>query len=360
MNAGLISYGISLPRCRISADAILQVWQNTHKQILQRMGYNERCVLYPDQDTITLSIDAAKQALDRSPIDRKNVGALILGTGTNPYATKASVTVIGEALGLSPHCISFDLQFAGKSGTSALIAALALVDSGKVDYAIAIGADTINRHIPCGHWLEYGASAGAVALIVGKDHVIAECINHSSYTQDQNDYFRVEGERYIQVGCGVTGYVTGWGIEENMVPAAQKLFEKVKITPSDIDACALHQNSYIAPFTVSKALSLDFARTVQPNLLTDRIGDCGAASSLLALAAILDRKEAESTILLGSYGNGAGSDFFLLRTCKQIQSYPLTTKTTQECIDNKIMVDYGTAQKYEQKYIRGNLITGNL
>jgi len=324
------------------------------------MGFNERCVLYPDQDTITLAIDAGIQAIKRNSVETEDIGALILGTGTNPYSTKASTTIIGEALGLSHNIISFDVQFSGKSGTSALIAALALVESGQTKYAIAIGSDTINRHIPPGHWLDYGASAGAVAFIVGKERIIAQVIDHTSYSQDQSDYFRVEGERFIQVGCGVTGYATGWGIKDNMIPAVQNLFSKLQLSAEDIDECAIHQSTLMPPYTVAQTMKLDLENAVQPNILTPLIGDCGSASSLLALAHILDKKQENRNILLGSYGFGAGSDFLYMKTLPGIQKYDNSTNTTKELIEDKIMIDYGTAQKYEHKYLRGNLITGNL
>jgi hydroxymethylglutaryl-CoA synthase len=268
--------------------------------------------------------------------------------------------VVGEALGLRKDIISFDLQFAGKSGTSALIAALALVESGQVDYALAIGADTINRHIPPGHWMEYGASAGAVALLVGKEPILAQVVGHFSYAQDQSDSFRVEGDRYIQVGSGVTGYAYGWGIDDNMIPAGKGLFRKLGISSDDVDDCALHQNSINAPYSVCRPLELDFTKQVYPNVLTPQIGDCGAASSLLSLAYILDKSEPEGRILLGSYGNGAGSDFLYLQTRPEINSYQNEERTTKDSLADKLMLDYGTAQKYEYKYMRANLVTGNL
>ncbi len=360
MDSGIVSYGVGLPRCRIHVDEVLKVWRNTHKVVLGKLGYQERGVLYPDQDTVTLAVDAGVQALERSSAESARVGALILGTGTNPYSTKASATVVAEALGLRKDIISFDLQFGAKSGTSALIAALALVESGQVEYALAIGADTINRHIPPGHWMDYGASAGAVALLVGKEQVVANVVGHSSYAQDQSDFFRVEGDRYIQVGSGVTGYAYGWGIDDNMIPAARGLFSKLGISSQDVDDCALHQNSFNAPYSVSGPLELDFKQQIYPYLLTPQIGDCGAASSLLALAYILDKRETERRILLGSYGSGAGSDFLYLRTTPELTSYPNEHHTTKDILADKLMLDYGTAQKYEHKYMRANLVTGNL
>ncbi len=361
MNAGILSYGVSIPRCRIQADEILQVWKNTHKQIIDRMGFKERGVLYPDQDTITLAIDAGSQALERTGIAQEEIGALILGTGTNPYTTKGSVSVVGEALGLRKDIISFDLQFSGKSGTSGIIAAQALVESGQVSYALAIGADTMNRHIPPGHWQEYSASAGAVALLIGRDEKIVDILGSSSYAQDQNDSFRVEGERYIQVGCGITGYVYGWGVPDNMIPAGKKLLEEAEINPEEIDACALHQSNFVVPHNICGPLGLDFKKQIYPYLLTPRIGDCGSASSLLALAYILDEKQSQQKILLGSYGIGAGSDFIYLQTTSKIKEFSNHEKTVNDLLDDKIIVNYGTAQKYEYKLLRPeNMITGYL
>ncbi len=361
LDAGIVSYGVSVPRCRLSVDEVLNVWRNTHKQILKRMGYDERGVLYPDQDTITLSVDAGVQALSRCQLQPQEIGALILGTGTNPYSTKASVTVIAEALGLRKDIISFDLQFAGKSGTSAIIAALAMVKSGQVDYAIAIGADTINRHIPPGHLLDYGASAGAVAFVIGKENIIAPIVGHASYAQDQNDIFRLEGERYLQVGCGVKGYAYGWGIPDNMVAAGQALYKKLGISSEDVDDCALHQNSLIAPMFASKPLEIDFKEQVFPHVYTPKIGDCGAASCLIPLAGILDKGEADRRVLVGSFGSGAGSDFLYLETAPELEQFPNKKDTLAEMLEDKIMLDYGTAQKYEYKYLRPlSLVTGNL
>ncbi len=359
MNSGIVSYGVAVPRCRIAADEILKVWQNTHKMLLQKLGYEERAVLYPDQDTITLAIDAATQALERAPISPDAIGALILGTGTNPYQTKASVTVIAEALGLSKSIISFDLQFAGKSGTSAMIAAQALVESGMVDYALAIGADTINRHIAPGHLAEYGASAAAVAMIIGKEQVIARMIDSASYAQDQSDNFRVEGDRFIQVGGGMGGYVSSWGVSDNVPAAVRLLFQKTGITPQDLNACALHQNSFIVPMIISQPLKLDVRETVLTHILTPLIGDLGAASCLLPMANILDEGSAGRKVLVAGFGSGAGADAILLETTELLENYPNMERSVMELLDDKIMLDYGTAQKYEHKYLRpATLISG--
>lgn len=363
MESGIISYGVALPRCRLNTKEILDVWNNTQEFMIKKLGYEERAVLYPDQDTITLSIDAGSMALERAQVEVDKIGGLILGTGTNPYQTKASSTIIAEALNLPRNIISFDLQFAGKSGTSAIIMAKALVDSGKVDYVLAIGADTMNRHVNPGHIWEYGASAGAVAFLIGKENVIAEIEASTSYAQDQSDYFRLEGERFMQVGSGFIGYVSGWGVSDNCTPAVQELFELLHRGPEDFHACALHQQSFVTPMFISGPLKLNVRDTVISYILTPRIGDLGAASSLLALAYILDQGGEDQHILVVGYGHGAGADALAIKTTDllddTLDSYD-DNGFVDQLLEDKFYVNYATALKYEYKVMRSEMLGGIL
>ncbi|NIV39619.1 MAG: hypothetical protein GWN58_62480, partial [Anaerolineae bacterium] len=72
----------------------------------------------------------------------------------------------------------------------------------------------MNRHTAPGMVLEYVASAGAVAFLLGKGEteLIARIEQWTSHSWDQNDYFRLEGERYIQPGAGFYGWVANWGL----------------------------------------------------------------------------------------------------------------------------------------------------
>ncbi|EQD31276.1 hydroxymethylglutaryl-CoA synthase, partial [mine drainage metagenome] len=70
-------------------------------------------------------------------------------------------------------------------------------------YGMAIGSDT-SQGAP-GDVLEYSASAGGTAMILGNENVIAE-INHTlSVTSDTPDFWRREGEPYPTHGERFTG-----------------------------------------------------------------------------------------------------------------------------------------------------------
>lgn len=356
--SGIVSYGVYFPKYRLKSEEVVRVWKNAQTSVLKKMGFEERAVCGPDQDTITLAVEACQIAIDRSEIRAEQIDALFFGSGTSPYASKPASTVVCDALGLSKNIMSYDLQFSGKSGTSAIITAKAYVDAGLAEYALAIGADTMSVHIPAGHVLESGASCGAAAFIIGKEGVIAQITGTQSYQQDQADYFRVEGERYIQVGSGIIGYITSWGLTDNAVPNAKSYFEKYKCGPDDFDACALQQNSFIMPMFMSGPLKLNVVETVLTNILTPKIGHLGAAGALTALANILDDQEPEQRILTIGYGEGAGSDVLDIMTTDAIEDYEIGNTAVYDMFEHKEYIDYATAQKFERKYSRPDMIHG--
>lgn len=351
MNTGIVSYGVALPRHRIAALEIWEQWKNVARDLFDKMSIGERAVLGPEEDTLTLAAAAARTAIARSGVDPQRIGAVLLGSGTSPYATKAAATILIDALGLSPHTLATDVQCADKSGSTAIRLAAALVETGQVEYALAIGADTLNRHTAPGMILEYVASAGAVAFVIGRDNLIARFEAWAAHSFDQNDYFRIEGERYIQPGAGFYGWVANWGLLDQIIPAGQTLFRQTGLTPADFSKFAVPQKTGIRPLMVMGKLELEMMQ-VLPYVLTPQIGDCGAASVLLSLAHILDWAESDERIGVLDYGSGAGCDAWSLLTAPTLPERRPTTGTVMELLDDKIMVNYATMLKYEFKLLR--------
>jgi hydroxymethylglutaryl-CoA synthase len=135
LNTGILAYGVALPKYRIASGEIWNTWKNLATSFFDMLSIGERGVLGPEEDTLTLAVAASKQALDRSGLATDKIGAVLLGTGTSPYATKAAATVMVDALDLPKHAIATDVQCADKSGSTALWLAAALIESGQIDYA---------------------------------------------------------------------------------------------------------------------------------------------------------------------------------------------------------------------------------
>lgn len=351
MNTGIISYGVAVPKHRIEARVIWETWHNMAEQFFDMLSIGERGVLGPEEDTITLAVAAAKQALARGDVPKDKIGALFLGSCTSPYSMKSAATVIQDALGLPAAVLTTDIQCAEKSGSTALLLAAALVEAGQIDYALVIAADTLNRHTMPGMVLEYVASAGAVAFLLGKGAGIAQLESWATHSWDQNDYFRLEGERFVQPGAGFYGWVANWGLLEHVVPATQAFFEKTGLTPEDFAKFAVPQKTGIRPLMVMGKAGLEMMQ-VLPFVLTAQIGDCGAASVPLALAHILDWADAGERIGVIDYGSGAGCDTWSLTTTLLLEERRPTEGTVMAQLDDKILVDYATMLKYEHKMLR--------
>lgn len=352
MNCGIVSYGTAIPYHRIQAHDIWEVWKNVTPDTFDRMSFSERAVLMPNEDAITLGVSAAELALSRAGIDRNQIGALFFGSCTSPYATKASATVVQDALALHSNLVSFDLQFGGKSGTSALITAAAYVEAGFCEYALVIASDTLNRHFQPGVQMEYSGSAGAFAAVIGKEGVIARLEGFASCASDLCDYFRTEGERYIQLGGGWLGYVSNWGLLEHTVPAGEELLRKLKLDAGDdFAAVILPQATGIQPMMVGGSLGFDVIACMS-HVLTSSIGDCGSAGTLIPLARFLDYAEPDERAFLIAYGYGAGADALSLLTTEVLSQKQPAGDLVDDQINNKQMVDYATAAKFEFKYLR--------
>jgi hydroxymethylglutaryl-CoA synthase len=351
LDTGIIAYGVAVPKHRIESQEIWQVWKNLATSFFDTLSIGERGVLGPEEDTLTLATAAAKQALERGEIEAEKIGAVILGSGTSPYATKAAANILQDTLDIPPSALTVDVQCADKSGSTGLWMAAALIESGQIDHALVVAADTVNRHTQPGMVVEYVSSAAAVAFVLGKDNLIATLEDWATHSHDQNDYFRTEGERFIQSGAGFYGWVANWGLLEHVVPAGEALFEKTGLTPEDFSKFAVPQKTGIQPLMTMGQLNLDMMQ-VLPFVLTAQIGDCGAAGTLLSLAHILDWADAGERIGVLDYGSGAGCDAWSLVTTDLHEERRPESGNVLEQLDDKILVDYATMLKYEQKMMR--------
>ncbi len=347
MPVGIVGYGVSFPVYRVKTLDIQRTWNNRYESEVKALNLPERGVVAPDEDTITFSWDAAERAIAMSGLARERIGALYLGTETSPYLGKPSASCLVDMLGLDNKVMCGDCQFSGKSGTMALQTVMALVQADIIEYGVAIGADTLSLHFEPGNPMEYTASAGAAAFVVGKEKVLATLDATASYSSDTPDYWRLDGDRYIMWG-GQAMTSTDVGMPTHMGGAIEAVLEKTGLKADDIAAIAIQQRDGTSPYNLARGLGFEKEK-IMPGMYADKIGDCGAASALISLALILESAKARQRILLVSYGWGAGSDAFVLTIKGNNRSSKPVVKVN-ELLRKKIIVDYATALKYERKF----------
>jgi len=329
---GIVGYGAYVPRYRIPASEISRIWKGGGE-----VGpVNEKSVPGVDEDVITMSIEAARNAIKRAQIDPKDLRAVWVGSESHPYAVKPSSTVVAEAIGATASIQAGDWEFACKAGTEAMVAAIAMVGAGMGRYSLAIGMDTAQGR-PADA-LEYTAAAGGAAFILGPaEESLARIVATYSFVTDTPDFWRRPMQRYPEHGQRFTGDPAYF---KHITAAAEILMEQSGLSPTDFDYAVFHQPNSKFPQRVGSMLGFT-PEQIKTGLLSPVIGNTYAGAAMIGLTAILDAARPGQRILMVSYGSGAGSDAFLIETTDVIiQRQELAIKT-QEYIARRTEIDYG-------------------
>jgi len=338
---GIVGYGAYVPRYRLPGSEIARVWTGKGGGPVK-----EKAVPGLDEDVITMSIEAARNALARAGIHAHQLRAVWIGSESHPYAVKPSSTVVAEAIGATPHIQAGDWEFACKAGTEALVAAMGLVGSGMAQYALAIGMDTAQGRP--GDSLEYTAGAGGAAFIVGPGEEALAVIEAAySYVTDTPDFWRRAEAKYPEHGQRFTGDP---GYFDHIISAGKTMLSQTGTSAQDYQYAVFHQPN--PKFPQRAAAQLGFSdEQIKTGLLCPVIGNTYAGSSLIGLTAILDVAKAGERIFMVSYGSGAGSDAFVIRVTEAIEAHRAQAQapTTADYIARRTQIDYATYVRYRGK-----------
>jgi hydroxymethylglutaryl-CoA synthase len=291
-------------------------------------------------------VEAARQAVERVGFDAGRIGVIYVGSESHPYAVKPTATIVAAAVGMSPLHTSADYEFACKAGTAAIQSVLGLVRSGMVDAGFAIAADT-SQGAP-GNALEYSASAGGAAFLIGRENVVATINDTLSFTTDTPDFWRREGQKYPSHGERFTGKPAFF---KHVTSCAQAMMERMGTTPEDYDHAVFHQPNGKFPLTVAQ--SLGFTKDqCEAGLLVPRIGNTYSAAAPLGLCSVLDVAKPGDRVFLAGYGSGAGSDAFDFTVTDEIRTlrkHP--SRTLAEHLETTVELDYATYAKFRGKIV---------
>lgn len=356
-NVGICSYGIKIPKKRLSVEETINVWKNNSLEFIkQNLNVKQRTVLDSDEDVITLSAEAAKRCLENSKMDPERIESLYLGTTTGPDLFRANSTVIMDMLTSNGEYLNSDIQSSEKSGTSALIIGYSNVKSGITNNSLIVGTDVLNRHIAPGDMRESYMGAGAGALLISNENIIASIEGVSSYNTNFPEQVRSEDERFIRIIAQLHQDVINEGFIKHSVKSVNQLFEKLNLTEKDFDYGVFQQFNGSNPFVLGAALGFSKSQ-IMPSIFANNTGDTGASSPLIGLAKVLDQAKPGQRILLCSYGHGTGSDAISLVVTDKIVDYQnnKSYSVQSELNDGLINVNYSEAMKYEFKYIQPDI-----
>ncbi|MCK4473399.1 MAG: hydroxymethylglutaryl-CoA synthase [Anaerolineae bacterium] len=340
---GIVGYGAYVPRYRLPATEVSRIWTDGKGGI----PIKEKAVPGLDEDVVTMSIEAARNALGRAGIDPTEIRAVWVGSESHPYAVKPTSTLVAEAIGAVPNVQAADWEFACKAGTEAMVAAIGFVGSQMARYALAVGMDTAQSKP--GDALEYTAGAGGAAYLLGPAEESLAVIDHTySFVTDTPDFWRRAYQHYPSHGGRFTGQPAYF---KHSIAAAQGLMEALGTKPANYTYAVFHQPNAKFPQTAAKRLGFAPAQ-IEAGLLVNDIGNTYAGSSLIGLTAILDMAAPGDRVLLVSYGSGAGSDAISLRITQAIQERQQRAPATRDYIARRLEIDYATYVRFTGKLMQ--------
>ncbi len=340
---GIVSYGVYVPTYRVKVEDVAKQWGENPANIKSGLLVEEKSVPDLDEDTATMAVEAARAAILRANLNPQEIGSIYVGSESHPYAVKPTATIVGAAIGAPNSITAADFEFACKAGTAAIQTCMGLVSLNKIKYGLAIGAD-VSQSSP-GDALEFSAGAGGAAFVIGQNNVAAEIEEYASFTSDTPDFWRRDLQKYPSHSGRFTGEPAYF---RHTISASEALMEKTGLRPNDFDFVVFHQPNGKFPLRTAKNLGFTSAQ-IKPGLMVTHFGNTYSASSLIGLAATLDKASPSQRILMTSFGSGAGSDAFAFRVTDLIEEIREKAVKVEDFLTSKKYLDYAAYAKHQRK-----------
>jgi 3-oxoacyl-[acyl-carrier-protein] synthase-3 len=164
--AHIVGWGMAVPERVLGNGDLAAMVDTSDEWIRQRTGILERHIVSDGETTFTLSLKAARAALEVGDRDPAHLDLIVVATVTPDHAFPATACLLQDALG-AEKAAAFDLS-AGCSGfVYGLALAADLIAVGSYERALVIGAETLSRITDWndrGTCVLFGDGAGAVLL----------------------------------------------------------------------------------------------------------------------------------------------------------------------------------------------------
>lgn len=314
--AHIAGWGKYVPTKIITNEDLSRTVDTSDEWIITRTGIRERRIVASSKETTaTMSIAAAKDALEMAGIAPGELDLIIVATATPEYSFPATACVVQDALG-AENAGAFDLS----AGCTGFVYGLAMgaqaIASGAHNRVLVIGAETLSRIV---NWHDretcvlFGDGAGAVVLEGGEEPggVLATIIradgsggellilpaggSHQPPTLDTV----ATGQHYVKMnGREVFRFAT-----RVMDKASREVVAKAGLTMDDIDLVVPHQANLRIIQAAARSLEMPIEKFF---INLDKYGNTSAASIPIAICEAVQagRIQPGDHVLMVGFGAG--------------------------------------------------------
>src|SRR5215469_14967124 len=312
--SAITGWGMCVPEKVLTNADMERIVDTSDEWITARTGIKQRHVASSGESASTLSIAAARQALERAGIEGKDLGLIIVATVCADYPFPSTANLVQHALGA--RCGAFDIQAACSGFLYALSTAHQFIANGSTKHVLVVGVEVLSRVVDYtdrSTCVLFGDGAGAVVLsasdqpggllgyTIGSDGARPELLwipSGGSAEPDTEETIRSRRNFVQMQGGEVFKFAT-----RIMGTAMEEALSHAGLTADDMDLFIPHQANLRIIEAASKRLNLP-PEKVFVNI--QNYGNTSAAAIPIALCEAIDQGRVYPGARLGMVAFGAG------------------------------------------------------
>ncbi len=311
----ITGWGAYVPEKIVTNYDLEKTLDTSHEWIVQRTGIYQRHIAAPHETTATMSVEAARRALQKANLAAADLDLIIVATTTGDHLTPPVSSQIQHMLGAA-NVPAFVLVTGCTGFLYGLTTAQQFISSGTYDNILVIGAELLSRFID---WQDrstcvlFGDAAGAFVLQAttepcgllgfdmgsdgsGSQHIIAhaagsaEPINATTFAEGRH-FIRMNGNEVFKFATRILG------------KTSQRSLDQAGMTLADIDCIVPHQANLRIIQAAARSMDLPIERFL---VKVHKYANTSAASIPVAICDGLENGEIklDDRLLLVSFGSG--------------------------------------------------------
>jgi len=146
VSVGILGTGTALPEKVLTNHDLEKLVETTDQWITERTGIKERRQAAPNETTSSLSVQAARRALEMAGLKPTDLDLIICSTISPDMPLPSTAAFIQRDLGARA-CCSFDLAAACSGFLFGVTVADNFIKTGRTKYALVIGAELLSRYV---------------------------------------------------------------------------------------------------------------------------------------------------------------------------------------------------------------------
>jgi len=298
--AGIIGFGRALPPTIVENAAIAERIGVDPDWITKRTGISARREAAEDEGLSSLATEAGSRALAAAGVNPLYVDAVLVATSSSDDIVPQAAPIVAGALG-AKRAMAWDVGLACTGFLAGLQQGAALIESGRANTVLLIGADVLRRYLDHDDRKTsslFGDGAAAAVLAPGGPASIGPVVLGSDAQRDVLYVDRIENV------VRMDGRLVYQQAIDHMESSCRSLLALAELDIDDIDLVIAHQ----ANGRIINAVRERFG--LEPHRVADYVADLGntsAASIPLALSLAEDDRRLPiggGNVLLTAFGAG--------------------------------------------------------